>query len=150
MPDFLNSLRQLIYPSDSAEKEPSPDAVPRAAAILLIELAMADEGTSSSERAIIESAMREKFGLDQQQLDALLSEAEAIQNQATSMHDYTHHLRNSLAAPERSELIEWLWRVAYADGHLDRHEEHQIRRLADLIGVPHQEMIRRKHRAAES
>lgn len=150
MPDFLDSLRQLIYTSDSAEQAPSPDAVPRAAAVLLIELAMADEGTSPSERAIIESAMREKFDLSQQQLNALLTEAEAIQKQATSMHDYTHRLRTSLSAPERGELIEWLWRVAYADGHLDRHEEHLIRRLSDLIGVPHQEMIRRKHRAAES
>ena len=150
MPDFLDSLRQLINPSDSAEQESSADAIPRAAAVLLIELAMADEGTSPSERVIIETAMREKFDLNQQQLDALLNEAETIQKQATSMHDYTHRLRGSLAAPERGELIEWLWRVAYADGHLDRHEEHLIRRLADLIGVPHQEMIRRKHRAAES
>ncbi len=37
-----------------------------------------------------------------------------------------------------------MWRVAYADGHLDKYEEHLIRQVAELTYVPHQDYIRAK------
>jgi uncharacterized tellurite resistance protein B-like protein len=37
-----------------------------------------------------------------------------------------------------------LWELAYADGELDAHEEHRIRRLAGLLHVSHSEFIRTK------
>jgi hypothetical protein len=40
-----------------------------------------------------------------------------------------------------------MWRVAYADRRLDKYEEYQIRRLAELLHVPHQAYIRAKLRA---
>ena len=148
MTDFLASIRRIIHPERTSDSVAKDDhAIPRAAAVLLIELAMADDAEHASERAIIEAAMAETFGLESGKLEALLKEAETIQNQATSMHEYTQQLRADLSASERAELIEWLWRVAYADQKIDPYEEQLIRRLADLIGVPHREMIRRKHRA---
>ena len=38
------------------------------------------------------------------------------------------------------------WKIAYADHELHRYEEHVIRRLSDLIHVPHHEFIAAKHR----
>ena len=46
-------------------------------------------------------------------------------------------------------MVELLWRVAYADGNLDKYEEHLVRRIADLIHVPHSVFIRMKHKARE-
>lgn len=43
--------------------------------------------------------------------------------------------------------MELLWRVAFADGRLDRYEEHLIRRIADLLHLPHRDFIRAKLRA---
>jgi len=37
-----------------------------------------------------------------------------------------------------------MWRVAYADGQLDKHEEGIIRRVADLLHIRHNEYIRCK------
>jgi hypothetical protein len=33
-------------------------------------------------------------------------------------------------------MIEHMWRVAYADGHLSEHERHVMWRIADLLHVP--------------
>jgi uncharacterized tellurite resistance protein B-like protein len=33
-------------------------------------------------------------------------------------------------------MIEHMWRVAYADGHLSEHERHLLWRVADLLHVP--------------
>jgi uncharacterized tellurite resistance protein B-like protein len=45
-------------------------------------------------------------------------------------------------------LLEALWRVAQADAIVHKYEEHLIRRVADLIHVPHRGYIAAKLRAA--
>ncbi len=51
--------------------------------------------------------------------------------------------------PERIALVRNLWRVAFADGDLDRHEEHLVRRVADLLHVRHSDFIRAKQEARD-
>lgn len=146
MPNFLDNLKRIIHRHDP---EPDEHALPRAAAVLLLELALADAGIDASERYVIERALVERFELDEVEVHALIEDAELLQRDTHSLHEFTHQLRTQLAPEARSELIEWLWKVGFADGRLDRHEEHLVRRLADLMGVPHREFIRRKHRAIE-
>jgi uncharacterized tellurite resistance protein B-like protein len=126
--------------------EPSADAhsLPRAAAVLMIEMALVDQGSSQAEFAIIHQAMQAAFGLQPAELDELIEQAHRTQRESASLHAFTSELRGGLQPEQRAELVEWLWRVAYADGRLDHHEEHLVRRVADLLGVPHHEFIRRK------
>lgn len=145
MPNFLENLKHIIH---RHEPEPDEQALPRAAAVLLLELAVADAGIDDSERKVIERAMIEHFGLAEAELRELMAEAGRRQRDAHSLHEFTHQLRTGLDPAARGDLVEWLWKVGFADGRLDRHEEHLVRRLADLLGVPHKEFIRRKHRAA--
>lgn len=145
MSNFLENLKQIIR---RHEPEADEHALPRAAAVLLLELAVADAGIDESERRVIERAMAERFELDEAEIQALIEEAALRQRDSHSLHEFTHQLRTQLEPDARGELIEWLWKVGFADGRLDRHEEHLVRRLADLLGVPHREFIRRKHRAA--
>lgn len=142
MTDFFQALRSIL---NDREPDAAPQALPRAAAVLLLEMAVTDEGGDEAERAVIERAIAEHFGLPEGELDDLIAEAGRLQRDSVSLHDYTHQLRSQLDAGQRADLVEWLWRVAYADGTLGRHEEHLVRRLADLLGVPHREFIRRKH-----
>lgn len=145
MPNFLENLKQIVN-----RHEPGADdqALPRAAAVLLLELAATDAGIDARERRVIERAVTERFGLGEEELRDLMAEAGRRQRDTHSLHEFTHQLRTGLEPETRGELVEWLWRVAYADDHLDQHEEHLVRRLADLLGVPHREFMRRKHRAA--
>ena len=144
MPNFIENLKQIIH---RHEPEPDERALPRAAAVLLLELAVADADIDDSERRVIERAMVERFELDEAEVQALIEEAALRQRESHSLHEFTHQLRTQLSPEARGELIEWLWKVGFADGRLDRHEEHLVRRLADLLGVPHREFIRRKHSA---
>lgn len=146
MSNFLENLKQIV---NRHEPEPDEHALPRAAAVLLLELAVADAGIDDAERRVIERAILEHFELDEAEVQELIAEAARRQNESHSLHEFTHQLRTQLAPAARGELVEWLWKVGFADGRLDRHEEHLVRRLADLLGVPHREFMRRKHRAAE-
>ncbi len=50
----------------------------------------------------------------------------------------------------RCALVEALWQVAYADDHLDAHEQHTISKVAGLLHVTHGEYIAAKMRAKEA
>ena len=43
-----------------------------------------------------------------------------------------------------------MWRVAYADARLSAHEMHVVRKIADLLYVPHAAYIAAKMRAKEA
>ncbi|MCY1383643.1 Tellurite resistance protein TerB [compost metagenome] len=47
-------------------------------------------------------------------------------------------------------VVEAMWQVAYADDHLDAHENHVISKVAGLLHVTHGEYIAAKMRAREA
>jgi uncharacterized tellurite resistance protein B-like protein len=47
-------------------------------------------------------------------------------------------------------MIEHMWRVAYADAELSAWEQHLVRKVADLLYVPHTAYIAAKLRAQQA
>lgn len=47
------------------------------------------------------------------------------------------------------QLLELLWEVVYADAVLEKYEEHLVRKLAELLYVPHSQFIATKLRVVE-
>lgn len=131
--------------------EPAADdhALARAGAVVLLEMAAVDDRFDAAELDVVHQAIERAFGIEGAELDELVAEAKTLRRQAVSLHDYTRGLRTGLPRSSRDELVGWLWKVAYADGSIDRFEEQLLRRLADLLGVPHEEFIRRKHMAGD-
>ena len=58
---------------------------------------------------------------------------------------------NELCTQEQKvQIVEAMWQVAYADGHLDAHENHVISKVAGLLYVTHGEYIAAKLWAKEA
>ena len=56
-------------------------------------------------------------------------------------------LLNKNFSPQRkAQFIEYLWRVAMADGKIDMYEDQLVRKLADLLYVAHNDFILARHR----
>lgn len=115
-----------------------------ATAVLLLECARADFEHSEPEIATIRQVLHESFGLGQDELDQLLSEGRREAQSAISLHSYVARLNREQDPEAKRELMARLWRVAWADGRIDTHEEHLLRKLADLLHVSHGAMIREK------
>ena len=115
-----------------------------AVATLLVEIARADFEVDSSERSAIRRMLASAYGLDPGAARSLVEEAERAVEEAVSLHEFTSRLNEELSPPEKVEIIEMLWRVAFADGRLDKYEEHLVRKAADLLYVPHRRFIRAK------
>ena len=143
---FLPSFNELSNPAGAAERD---RACRIASAALLVEMSRADYKVTPVEREAIERALRHVFELDATAAAELYGEAERHADEATSLYEFTRLINDHFQPSEKEKLIELLWLVAFADGALDKYEEHLVRRVADLVYVSHGAFIRTKHRAIE-
>lgn len=111
---------------------------------LQVELAMSDGHLDQKESQQITQWLMHRMQFNQKEAQQHLEQAMAYQKKATSIHPLTTQVSENLNRHQRAELIEELWQLAFADGHLDAYEEHFIRRLCDLIHVPHHRFIQSK------
>ena len=151
---MLQALTRLFRPSpdegqDIVAGEARERACQVAGAALLVEMSRADHEVTAVERGMIESALGHVFELDPAATTRLYREAERHADDATSLYEFTRLINDYFELSEKENLVELLWFVAFADGELDKHEEHLVRRVADLIHVSHGTFIRAKHRAMQ-
>lgn len=122
----------------------SQQSVQLAAAALLIELSRADFQQQEEEFAAIKKTLSDTFDVSRQDLDELIAMAKNESEKATSLHQFTQLIHQHYTPEQKFRLICAMWQVAYADGELSKYEDHMIRKVADLIYVPHSEFIRAK------
>ncbi len=107
-------------------------------------MSRADFSADASEIATIRELLGRAYALGADDLEALLKEAGSRVDRSISLHDAVAAINSTLGPEERRNLIAMLWRVAYADGRLDKYEEALLRKLSDLLFIPHSEFIREK------
>jgi uncharacterized tellurite resistance protein B-like protein len=118
-----------------------------AAAALLIEVARADFEFDDDEQRAIETLLEQTLDLEPGEIAELVRLAHDESRDATSLHQFTRLVNESHSLDDKKRLMEALWRVAYADGRLDKYEEQLLRRIADLLHLRHAEFMRAKHSA---
>ena len=128
------------------ERHPPRDI---AIAVLLLECARADFDKQPAEMDAIRTALRVQFGADDAEVDRLLGEATRNAASAVSLHGPVSRLNSELTPDEKRALMQWMWKVAAIDGRVDPHEEHLLRRVADLLYISHADYIRAKLGAVE-
>ena len=117
-----------------------------AVAALFAEVVRMDDAIAEGERAQVLNSIAERFDLDPAQATALIALAEEEAQVATDLYQFTTQINRAFSPVEKVTLIEHLWRVGYADGSLHQFEDHVIRKIADLIHVPHKDLIGTKLR----
>ena len=132
-----------LFTAPQGELNQAPD-VGLAAAILMVEVMKADHQIDDSERASLLASIRTLTGRNDTDAEALLQEALSASQSANDLFRFTEAVHANWTEQQKSDLLVALWRVAFADNQLDRYEEHIIRRIADLLYVPHSEFIRTK------
>lgn len=141
-----NFFSQFIEPDLKAGATVKPHALQLATAALLMEMMRMDDQVTAPERATALAALRGEFGLSQDELDTLVALAEEEAKQATSYFQFTSLINKSCDPTQKAKILEYLWQVAYADGHVDAHESHLLRKIADLLYIPQADYVAAKQR----
>lgn len=144
---LLDRLRGLLDGAGGVPEMVDERGLHLAAATLLFEVAKADHQLDPVEIERLRQVLRENWKLDGEDLNDLLEVAERESDNSASLYRQLDLLNGQLSHEQKYQLMKGLWQVACADGQIHHYEEHLVRRLADLLYVPHREFIRAKHEA---
>jgi len=148
----IRSARQFFdrfIKSDSESGSDSSHQVKVAAAVLLEEMTRADYSQLPEERQAVIELLQETFQLSTDESSELLKLATDKADAAACLHEFTNLINQSFSAEQRILMVELLWRVAYSDSVLDKHEEHLVRKVSDLLHVSHKDFIQAKIRVSD-
>jgi uncharacterized tellurite resistance protein B-like protein len=148
----LNRLLDKAFTPESEKEAPGAraHALQIATALLLIEVARADYSQDLTEDEAVFALIKSFFELTAEETKLLVAEASRQADHAASLQSFTRRLTEELTLEEKFKVVEMLWRVALADRHLDKHEDHIVRKVAQLLYVPHSALIRIRNSVRES
>jgi len=132
-------------------KKPVPQSdLNLACAALLIEVAKADYANDPKEMEMTITAIREVLKIADSAVEELIFEAKLEVEESASMFPHTKLINDHCTREQKYIILKAMWKVAFADGNLDKYEEHLIRRVAGLIHLDHSEFIHAKIEARDS
>lgn len=140
----------LLAPPSGEPAERAEHTLQLATAVLLVEVMRADAEIGPQERQAVTSALCAKFALSPDEAARLAELADQTARQATDFFTFTSKINDAFDMAQKIRITEHMWRVAYADGVLSAHENHVMRRLSDLLHVPHGAYVAAKMRAREA
>lgn len=124
-------------------------ALQLATAVLLVEVMRAEPEITPGERQAAIAALRSRFALTLDEVARLVELAENESSQANDFYRFTSTINDHFPHSQKILIVEQMWRVAYADAHLNSHENHVISKMAGLLHVTHGEYIAAKMHAKD-
>ena len=144
---LLKKLKDLLGSESTATGEVEDRALELACAALMFEVARADFSVETTEQDAVTSLLTAQFNLSADEVSTITEAAVEQADAATCLFEFTRTLNELASAEQKRNLLAMMWRVAMADNDLSRYEEHVIRKVADLLYVPHGDFIAAKQSA---
>ena len=139
---MLKRILDLFNQPETDNQAPISPAL--AAAALLVEVMAADDAWQRTEEDAIRKAILGSLDVSETDCDDLLAAAKSQHQDAHDYYGLTRQINDHFSPEKKYELILDMWKVAWADGELDRYEDNTIRKVAELIYVPHDLFIKAK------
>ncbi|HNP35502.1 MAG TPA: TerB family tellurite resistance protein [Woeseiaceae bacterium] len=133
--------------SEEQSDEERAKALRLATAVLLVDVARADDNFSEAEFERVITLITRHFSLSTEEAAQLVNSADEQAEQLASVYELTRELHVSLDDDEKAEVVRLLWEVAYADGELDKFEDSLVLKISDLLYVSRGLVMRLKHDA---
>jgi len=145
--EFLNALAE-----SAGEAAPllSERELQVATAVLLVQALRADLRIKEGETEVVVAGLEEVLGLEPGEALALVKVAAQHARSSEAMSAALTALDRSLTRLQRVQLVEWLWKIAFADAELVSQEEYLIRKVSDLLSLSTADLIEAKVRAKEA
>jgi uncharacterized tellurite resistance protein B-like protein len=145
---MLEKIKSLFFKT-SEEKTAEvqvAQTIDKTCASLIIEVALADKVFDESEINLLKNMLLETYSLKLDDANELIANAEKTVNESTSLYGYTREVNDNFDYQSKLDLLDQLWRMAFADGNIDKYEEHVVRKISDLIHISHNDFIQSKLR----
>ncbi|QQD19599.1 TerB family tellurite resistance protein [Spongiibacter nanhainus] len=135
-------LRKML--GNDTPDEAETMTLEKAAGALLIEVSKSDYDQDPAEVEKIRDLLSRHFSVSVDDMEGFMKDVEDHSHQGTSLYPYTRFINDNCSNEEKYLLIKSLWEVAAEDGRIDKYEDYVIRKVSDLIYLPHSDFIRAK------
>ena len=120
---MLKKIRSIFTKTseDITEKEQVSQNIDKTCTALIIEVALADKVFDESEVHLLKEMLLKAYTLEAEDIQDLIENAEKSVEESTSLYEYTREVNDNFDYESKLNLIDQLWRIAFADGHLDKY-----------------------------
>lgn len=144
---MIEHLKRLFSTPEQQPTKPDRQQLAIAATALMVQLSRVDNHEDERELQTIVDCAVQAHEVTRDEAEEILRDALDHADDATSLYEFTGLINDQLDQEDKQSLLESIWRVALADGRVDKYEEHLIRRIADLLHLNHREFMQARHRA---
>lgn len=146
---FIDQVVEVISAPDADDGEDRDSALRMATAVLMLDVARADDVFDESEFDRVLELLQKHFRLPAEDAAQLLNAAHEKADDSVSAYEFTKLLHEHLDEDEKARIVALLWQIAYADGRLDKYEDSFVLKISDLLHVSRGLVMRLKHDAQD-
>ncbi|MEM5583484.1 TerB family tellurite resistance protein [Roseibium sp. AS2] len=150
---MLNALKSFVREltfGDSGEKAFAEDDKRLAAAALLFHLIDIDGVIEESESSKLREILQKHYDLTDKETSELIAAAKQRDEEAVDLYGFTSVLKRTTDETERLAIVEMMWEIVYADGHVHEFEDNTIWRVAELLGISTRDRMTLRHKVAQT
>ena len=123
------------------KEEDSTERIQVAACALLLEVANSDDEFSDVAREHVIQILKRDFHLSDKYAKELIELSDRERKESIDLWHFTHLINEHYSLEEKIKIIEMAWMVIYADGKLDKYEDHLAHKLSNLLQLTHKQLI---------
>ncbi|MTH96911.1 TerB family tellurite resistance protein [Roseibium sp. RKSG952] len=150
---MLTALKHFIREvtlGDSGKLTFAEDDKRLAAAALLFHLVDVDGIVEESESRKLREVLQDHFKLTEEETTELIKVAKRKDSEAVDLYGFTSVLKKTMDEEERLTVVEMMWEIVYADGHVHEFEDNTIWRVAELLGVSTRDRMSLRQKVARN
>jgi uncharacterized tellurite resistance protein B-like protein len=142
---FQNLFNNIFQESVNKDNEEHDNKI--ATSVLFLELAYADFTVTDDEEKNIYTNLQKFFSLPQSEVEEILNIAKEKRNKRNDIWIFSNQIKQNFSRERKIIIVELLWQLVYSDGYMDKYEEALMRKISNLLGLTHGEMIQAKNKA---
>ena len=115
-----------------------------ASACILLSVADADEILENKEIKIIIDILMDFFSINENDSKKLIEHSKSILLNSKDLFEFGTKLNNSFSKIDKIDFIGCVFEVAYADGNLHFLEHHTIKKIANILNLDRNDILKTK------
>ena len=141
---ILEALKNLFEDKTTLKETAEDEGLGIAAGVLMLEIARADDEIDDLEKEVVIEGVKNILHKTNHEINEIFNKVIAVVEESVSFFEFTSLINDSCSRKEKYDLLVILWKVAYADGQLDKYEEYYIRKIKDLLYLSQTDFIKAK------
>ena len=140
MIDIVKTFFQKKAEEDVTEVDKT-QKIQVATCALLLEVAHSDDEFSEIEEENIVRILGKDFNLSDEYAQELITLSEQERQESIDLWGFTRLINENYSLEDKIKIIEMGWKVIYADGKMDKYEDHLAHQLSQLLKLEHKHLI---------